>query len=76
MDEEQLRFVFEEADGFAAMPIMSVVLAGPGFWVREPDSGVDWVRVLHGEQGLRIHKPLPPAATASPSSTAPGSTPT
>ncbi|MBT5263203.1 MAG: 3-alpha,7-alpha,12-alpha-trihydroxy-5-beta-cholest-24-enoyl-CoA hydratase [Rhodospirillaceae bacterium] len=63
MDEEQLRFVFEEADGFAAMPIMSVVLAGPGFWVREPDSGVDWVRVLHGEQGLRIHKPLPPAAT-------------
>ena len=62
LDERQLDFVFEEND-FKALPTMAVVLAGPGFWVRDPDSGVDWVKVLHGEQGLRIHKTLPPEAT-------------
>ncbi|MGM0585133.1 MAG: MaoC/PaaZ C-terminal domain-containing protein [Pseudomonadota bacterium] len=59
MDESQLKFVFEEAEGFAALPTMPVVMAGPGFWVREPDSGVTWQQVLHGEQGLEIHAPLP-----------------
>ncbi len=63
LDEAQLKFVFEEADGFAALPTMAVVLAGPGFWVREPDSGVTWEQVLHGEQGLEIHAPLPSSGT-------------
>lgn len=63
MDEDQLRFVFEESEGFAAMPTMPVVLAGPGFWVREPDSGVTWQKVLHGEQGLEVHAPIPVGAT-------------
>jgi acyl dehydratase len=62
LDESQLDFVFEENE-FKALPTMAVVLATPGFWVRDPDSGVDWVKVLHGEQGLQIHKPLPSAAT-------------
>ena len=62
LDERQLDFVFEEND-FKALPTMAVVLAGPGFWARDPASGIDWVKVLHGEQGLRIHKPLPPEAT-------------
>ena len=57
MDEAQLRFVYE--DGLQALPTMAVVLAYPGFWIREPDTGVDWVKVLHGEQAIRIHKPLP-----------------
>ena len=62
LDERQLDFVFEEND-FKALPTMAVVLAGPGFWIRDPASGIDWVKVLHGEQGLRIHKPMPPEAT-------------
>ncbi len=61
-DDNHLEFTFEE-EGFSAVPTMAVVLAGPGFWVREPDSGVDWVKVLHGEQGIKWFKPLPPAAT-------------
>ena len=61
-DEQQLHFTFEE-EGFSAVPSLAVVLAGPGFWVREADSGVDWVKVLHGEQGIVWHKPLPPTAT-------------
>jgi acyl dehydratase len=61
MDEAQLRFTYEE--NMQALPTMGVVLATPGFWVKDPDSGVDWVKVLHGEQGLVLHKPLPAEAT-------------
>jgi len=46
-----------------ALPTMSVVLGTPGFWSREPDTGLDWVKILHGEQGLVNHKPLPAEAT-------------
>jgi len=56
-DEKQLRFVYE--DGLQALPTMAVVLAYPGFWVRDMNTGVDWVKVLHGEQTIRIHKTLP-----------------
>jgi len=56
LDPCQLRHVYEE--GLVALPTMGVVLAGPGFWLREPDTGVDWPKVLHGEQGLVIHRPL------------------
>lgn len=58
MDPKQLRHVYE--DDLVALPTMGVVLATPGFWVKEPDTGVDWPKVLHGEQGLTIHRPLPP----------------
>lgn len=60
-DRAQLRFVYEEK--LAALPTMAVVLAYPGFWAKEPDTGIDWKKVLHGEQGLTIHKPLPAAGT-------------
>jgi acyl dehydratase len=63
LDEAQLRFTYE--DGLQALPSMAVVLATPGFWVKDPESGVDWVKVLHGEQGLEIHKPLPAEATVA-----------
>ncbi|MCB1512971.1 MAG: 3-alpha,7-alpha,12-alpha-trihydroxy-5-beta-cholest-24-enoyl-CoA hydratase, partial [Hyphomicrobiaceae bacterium] len=33
LDEQQLNYVYEEAD-FTAVPTMAVVLAGPGFWAR------------------------------------------
>jgi acyl dehydratase len=42
---------------------MPVVLAAPGFWAKEPDTGIDWVKLLHGEQALVIHKPLPTSGT-------------
>ncbi len=57
MDQQQLRFVYE--DGLEALPTMAVVLAYPGFWLKRPDTGIDWVKVVHGEQGLVIHKTLP-----------------
>ena len=61
MDAAQLRYVYE--DGLVALPMMSVVLASPGFWVKDPATGVDWKKVLHGEQELVVHAALPVAAT-------------
>ena len=61
MDERQLRVVYEE--DMVAAPTMPVVLATHGFWVKEQNTGIDWVKVLHGEQSLTIHRPIPVAAT-------------
>jgi hypothetical protein len=49
MDETQLPYVFEEAENFSALPTMAVVLGSPGFWSRDPETGIDWVKILHGE---------------------------
>ena len=61
LDADDLRFVYEEH--LRVLPTMAVVLGSPGFWVKHPDTGIDWRRVLHGEQGLILHRPLPAAAT-------------
>lgn len=55
----ELGFVYEE--GLAALPTMAVVLAYPGFWQRDPKLGLDWRRILHGEQAITLHRPLPAA---------------
>lgn len=61
MDEGDLRYVYE--DGLAALPSMAVVLGYPGFWLKEQNTGVDWQRLLHGEQGMVLHRPLPVSGT-------------
>lgn len=57
-DERQLRHVVET--DLQAVPTMAAVLGYPGFWLRDMDTGVDWTRLVHGEQYLRLHRPLPP----------------
>ena len=57
LDRNQLRFVYE--DNLQMLPTMPVVLGSPGFWLRDAGTGVEWKTVLHGEQGLTIHRPLP-----------------
>lgn len=58
VDERDLPFVYEE--GLKAIPAMATVLATPGFWLKNPDTGVTWQKVLHGEQRLAMHAELPP----------------
>lgn len=60
-DSNQLQFVYER--DLHVLPTQAVVLAHPGPWLSYLDTGVDYAKVVHGEQGLTIHKPLPPAAT-------------
>ena len=57
LDAKQLRFVYEE--NLLALPTMAVVLAPLGFWMKDPAVGVDWKKLLHGEQGFVLHKPIP-----------------
>jgi acyl dehydratase len=57
----QLRFVFEK--DLQTVPTMGSVLGTPGFWWRDPRTGADWVKIVHGEQDVRILKPLPTSGT-------------
>src|SRR5659263_128113 len=55
-DLDQLRYVYEK--DLLALPTMAVVLGSPGFWMRSPDTGLDWQNILHLEQELTLHRPL------------------
>ncbi|MDM0047875.1 MaoC/PaaZ C-terminal domain-containing protein [Variovorax sp. J22R115] len=57
MDAHQLQHVYE--DGLRVLPTMAVVLGHPGFWQRDPGTGIAWQSVVHGEQSLVVHRPLP-----------------
>lgn len=59
-DPRQLRYVYEH--DLVANPLMANVLAYPGFWMKAEDTGVDWHRLLHGEQYFELHRPLPVSA--------------
>ena len=59
LDAGQLQFVFEQ--NLQAVPTMVSVLGSPGFWWRDPRTGADWVKLVHGEQSVRLFKPLPVA---------------
>lgn len=56
-DPGELRFIYEA--GLETFPTMPLILGHPGPWMANPDTGIDFVKVLHGEQDLEIHKPLP-----------------
>jgi len=58
LDARQLDFV-DHHRAFRALPFMAVVLGHPGFWLSDPRTGVDAVRLVHGEQGIAVHRPFP-----------------
>ena len=60
-DVKELAYVYE--DGLKTMPSMALVLGYPGFWLKDPKTGITWQKVLHGEQWLNVLKPLPVAGT-------------
>jgi acyl dehydratase len=61
MDEHELSFVYEQ--NLKLLPTFAAVLGWPGFWVSDLDTGIDWVKVVAGEQGLVLHRPLAPRGT-------------
>lgn len=62
MDPQQLRYVYEK--DLVVLPTIAAVLASPGSWMRErTELGIDFLKLVHGEQGVTIHQPLPVAGT-------------
>ena len=57
VDIKQLRFVYEKE--LLALPTMAIVLGFPGPWFDHPETGVTRSKVVHGEQGFTVHRPLP-----------------
>jgi acyl dehydratase len=56
MNEDELAFVYEK--DLKVLPIMATVLAHSGSLARNPDSGINWVMVVNGEQGFALERPL------------------
>ena len=53
-----LPFVYEQ--DLQVLPTFGAVLGYPGLWPKDdPALGIDWLKVLNGEQSLRLHQPLP-----------------
>lgn len=62
LDKGQLRFL-DQGQSPQAMPAMVNVLGYDGAWLHDPATGVDYVKVVHGEQDMKIHAPLPTEGT-------------
>jgi acyl dehydratase len=56
---DEVDFVFERR--LKVLPTLALVLGTPGFWAMDPKAGLDWPLILHGEQSLRLYRPLGPA---------------
>ena len=57
MDTGALRFVYEK--NLQVVPTMATVMGSPGIWWRDPKTGADFVKLVHGEQDVRLLRPLP-----------------
>ena len=53
-----LQFLLE--DRLAVLPTFAVTLGSPGMWIREPQFGVDFAKLVHYEQAAVFHEPLAP----------------
>ena len=60
-DRAQLDFVYEK--NLKALPTFACLLGYPGFWVRDLDTGIDWVKIVNGEQGFTLNAPVQPRGT-------------
>ncbi|CAN5426577.1 MaoC/PaaZ C-terminal domain-containing protein [soil metagenome] len=60
LDEGDLDYLLETR--LKVLPTMAVTLSTPGMWIRDAAFGVDFVKLVHSEQDVLFHAPLPPAA--------------
>lgn len=59
---DELAYVAALEDQRRVMPAIVNVLGHPGFWLADPRTGVDALRLVHGEQGMTLHADLPEEA--------------
>jgi acyl dehydratase len=61
LDAQELPFVYER--NLRTIPSQAAVIAYPGPWLMDPALGIDFVKLLHGEQGIVFERPLKSTAT-------------
>jgi acyl dehydratase len=61
LDAAELKFVYEEQ--LQVVPTFATILSFSARLLK-PDDDLDFAKLLHGEQRLELHRPLPPRGTA------------
>lgn len=61
-DPLDLPFLLE--DRLRTLPTFAVTLGSPGMWIKAPQFGVDFAKLVHYEQAATFHAPLPSEAEA------------
>ena len=64
LDRDELPYVYEGLPGrpLRVVPMQAVILGWQPFWQSAPAAAIDWKRIVHGEEHVRLHAPLPVAA--------------
>ena len=58
LNADELAFVYEK--NLKVLPTFALMQGYSGYWLRHPELGVTWNKVVHGEQGLTLHEPVAP----------------
>jgi hypothetical protein len=60
LNDHDLQFTCER-DGapVQALPSMVVILGYSGMWMADPDTGITYGRIVHGEERIQMHRKLP-----------------
>jgi acyl dehydratase len=61
LDRDELAFVYEK--NLKVLPTFAVMLGYAAYWLRRPEIGVTWEKVVHGEHGMTLHAPVAPQGT-------------
>jgi acyl dehydratase len=61
LNADELAFVYEK--NLKVLPTFAVMQGYAAYWLRLPEIGVTWAKVLHGEQSLVLHQPVAPQRT-------------
>lgn len=59
LDEGRLRYVDPGREDFAVLPSAATIVGHPGHWHRDPASGMEPARGVHGEQALELLEDIP-----------------
>jgi acyl dehydratase len=57
LDQNGLSFVYEK--NLRTLPTMATILAYPWGWLHQADADITRVKLVHAEQGIHLHRPIP-----------------
>lgn len=60
-NEDELAFVYEK--NLKVLPTFAVVPAFDYAWMLRPEFGLTWSHIVHGEETIVLHAPIPPQGT-------------